>query len=1194
MKSKVEQYAKGDFYVEYPEVQFSQTYLQLKVEAGSICSGSISVVSKNDIPMKMMVYDDACFLHLDEHSIIGCNGKISYTFSGENKIRGNVYDGNLHIIGNGIEKTIPYNIEIVAPFIDLDKVAIEDLMKFSELAESDWEKAIDIFYCDEFAKTLLADNPEHMESYKSLCDVGAKDPAVRNQALEEFLVYIHKKRTLSFQVEHDRYHYKFPKMREDHELILNKNTWGYCKMKISSDSKFLVVHEKEICSMDFDDDKCVIHYSIDPEHLNEDKDSFGYITLENTYQEIKVSVSVKRKEEESGTTVKKNSNRKIINKEKSALVHNYLDYRIGLIPLDRFIDNARQILHNLVNMEKDNDRYRLGLLHMSIIAGQEEAVRQEIRRIEADEHNSFSGYLERCYYMYLKALLSKDVRQIVGACEEIEKALTVRDEKVFFFWLLLNLDERYQKDKQWLFSQIEGLYLGGYESPILAIEICDLFNQEPLLLRKLDSVELAALTYGLNNNYLSKEVIEEFLLLAEKEKAFSNRIFRLLVQVYELWQKPEIVRIICGMLIRGGRLETRYNKYYLEGIKGGYKLVGIQENYLRSIDKSRYDLIPDSVLRYFNYKSFLTDSEYAYLYANVVTNKRQYLSQYEEYLPNMLAFMEEQIVKGVMSDDLSVLYGEFLRPQSVNANYAAKLTNVIFKRKLTVASDDIVAVIVTHRELEKAQVVPVTNHVAYVDMITESAVITLVDRDSNRYISTIPYKLQKLVDEELYMDILSQYAGDDYRYILYRYDEFSAYDAKDAREVNIARDIMSFREISTFTKQQAIWGIVRYYNEHHDVDVLRSYLDRVKVEYVTAANGAEYINGLILCGLYDKAYSAIKIFGYKNVTSENLIRLVEALCEFSQYAREDTLLSIATFIYKGGMDTIPVLGYLVEYYQSGFYDMIKLWKRAIGRVKRLENFEENIICLALYTEQWDDQIFKIFESYLRKKKRGMVIKAFFKRASFAYIIEDKDMPEEFFNMLVEQMMVEEWNDDMCRAAILRYMSRKTKLDARDVEWIKSEVEYFEKKGILFPFFRHFKKYIKLPKDLFLLTYVVTKDKAGRQISFKYNIQSGAVKPELNRKARMMEVIPGYYMKEFVLFHGENLLYKMPEANVKYTKVYESQAMKAKGETDEYENRFEMINSMLLDQEASKNQALIDKIDKYLKLSAVMEENLEIL
>lgn len=1194
MKSKVEQYAKGDFYIEYPDVKFSKTYLQLKVEAGSICSGSISVISGNDIPMKMMVYDDACLLQLNDHSVIGRKGEIAYSFSGVNKIRGNVYDGNIHVIGNGMEMVIPYNIEIVAPFIDADKVAIEDMMKFCELAESDWDKALGIFYSDEFATTLLDGNPEYIESYKSLCDPGHQEAAIKNQALEEFLVYIHKKRTLTLLVEHDRFHFNFPKMREEHEIILRKNTWGYCRMRVSTDAKFITLHEKEICSMDFTDDSCVLHYTIDPEGLKEEEDSFGYIIIENTYQKIMVSVSVRHKEEGVKYPVRKNRDKKLKNFEIAALIHNYLDYRIGMIPLERFIDSSRHSLHTLLNIEENKGLYRLGLLHMNILAGQEDVVRQEIRRMEADDDSSVVGEREHCYYLYLKALISKDVRQIVGACEEIEQALASHEDKVFFFWLLLNLDERYQKDKQWLFSQIEGLYMGGYESPVLAIEVCDLFNQEPLLLKKLDSVSLAALSFGLRNNYLSKEVIEEFLHLAEKEKGFSGRVFRLLVSVYDLWGKPDIVRIICGLLIRGGKLEPRYNKYYLEGIKCGYKLVGIQENYLRSMDKSEYALIPDSVLRYFNYKSFLTDSEYAYLYANVVSNKRQYLTQYEEYLPNMLAFMETQIVKGNISDDLCVLYEEFLRPQSVNSNYAAKLTNVIFKRKLTVAAEDIVAVIVNHRELQKAEVVPVVNHIAYVDMITESAVITLVDKNGYRYISTIPYKLQKLVDESQYMDILSQYAGDDYRYVLYRYDEFSAFDAKDAREVNIARDLLSFREISSFTKQQAIWGIVRYYSVHLDVAILRSYLDRVEADYVTADNGAEYINSLILCGLYDKSYEAVKKFGYGNVTVENLIRLVEALSEFSQYAREDTLLSMAAYIYRSGQDTIPVLEYLVDYYQSGLSDMEKLWRRALGRVKRLETFEENIVCLALYTEQWDEQIFSIFESYLRKKKRGMVIKAFFKRASFAYIIEDKKLPEEFFDMLKTQMEKEDWNDDMCLAALLRYMSRKTKLNDTEVRWIRIQVEYFVKKGVLFPFFRHFKKYMKLPKDLFLMTYVVTKDKAGRNISFNYNIQSGVEKPEINKKARMMEVIPGYYMKEFVLFHGENLLYKMPEGYTGNAKVYESQAMKAKGETEEYENRFEMINSMLLDQETSKNQTLIDKIDKYLKLSAVMEENLEIL
>ena len=1189
MKSKVEQYAKGDFYIEYPKVKFSKTYLQLKVEAGSIYSGSISVVSENDVPMKMMVYDDACFLNLADHSVIGRKGEIAYTFSGVNKLRGTTYDGNIHVIGNGSETTIPYSIEVVAPFIDVDKVAIEDLMKFSALAETDWNKAIDIFYSDEFAKTLLSDNQEYLEAYRSLLDSVDK-----NQALEEFLVYIHKKRALTLQVEHDRFGYKFPKMREDHQLILRKNTWGYCRMKVSTDAKFITLHEREICSLDFADEAGIIHYTLEPDVLDETVDAYGHIYIENTYQKITVSVNVEHKPEGELISVRKDSDRRLRNLEIAHLIHSYLDYRIGIIPLEKFVENSRQSLHSLEEFSENKGLYRLGLLHMNILAGQDELVRQEIRRMEADEDKSVEGYQEHCYYLYLKAMLSRDTRQIVGACEEIEKALTLHKDKVFFFWLLLNLDERYQKDKQWLFSQIEGLYTGGYESPVLAIEVCDLFNQEPLLLKKLGDLELAALSFGIKNNYLSKEVIEEFLHLADKEKDFSSRIYRLLTQVYDLEHRPEIVRIICGMLIRGGKLDNRYNEYYLEGIKCGYKLVGIQENYLRSMNRTTYDLIPDSVLRYFNYKSFLTDSEYAYLYANVVVNKRQYLSQYEDYLPNMLAFMEGQIIKGNMSDDLSVLYEEFLRPQSVNANYAAKLTNVIFKRKLTVVNDSIVAVIVTHKELDKTEVVPVTSNVAYVDMITENAVITLVDKNRNRYISTIPYKLQKLVEESDYMDILSRYAGDDYRYVLYRYDELSAYNAKDAREVNLARDIMSFRQISVETKQQAIWGIVRYYSEHPDIDILRSYLDRVDAEYVTAENGAEYINGLILCGLYDKAYSGIKEFGFRGVAAENLIRLVEALREFSQYAREDTLISIASYIYRSGQDTIPVLEYLVDYYQSGLDDMLKLWKRAASRVKRLENFEENIICLTLYTEQWDEQIFRVFESYLRKRKRGMVIKAFFKRASFAYMIEEHEMPENFFDNLRLQMAVEQWHDDMCQAALLRYLSRKPKLEEIEIRWVRTEVEYFVNRGILFPFFRHFKKHMKLPKDLFLLTYVVTRDKAGKQISFNYNIQSGVEKPECNKKARMMEIIPGYYMKEFVLFHGENLLYKMADENVKNTKVYESQAMKAKGETEEYENRFEMLNSMLLNQEIGENQKLIDKIDRYLKLSAVMEENLEII
>lgn len=1189
MKSKMEQYAKGDFYVEYPKVTFSKSHLQLKIEAGSVYTGEIEVESTNGVPMKMMVYDDAYLLRFEEHSVIGKKGKISFSFDASKRRRGSVFEGKIYIIGNGMEKYIPYNIEVVAPFIDADGVALEDLMKFSALAESNWEKALEIFSSDEFVKTLLRGNSEYIQAYRSIQD--SKD---LNQALEEFLVYIHKKRAMMFQVEHDRFQFNFPKMREEHQLVLRKNTWGYSKMSVKTDAKFILLHQSTICSMDGQEDACVLSYTLDPEFLNEEEAASGTIVFENTYQRIEVAILIRKAEETSRILIHRDRDYHLEKLEVSALIHGYLNYRIGVLSLEQFVEKTRKSLQALMEYSPRVGIYRLGMLHMSILAGREDAARQEIRRMEADMDKAMQGPREHCYYLYLKALLSKDTRQIVSACEEIENSLANEKDKLFYFWLLIYLDERYQKDKSWLFTQIEGLYMGGYESPVLALEICDLLNQEPLLLKKLSKVEISAIRFGLKNQYLSKEAEEEFLQLVVREKTFRPSVFSLLRMLYERDRKPEIVKVMCSLLIRGGKLEPRYHAYYLEGIKCGYKLVGIQENYLRSMNHAQYDLIPDSVLRYFNYKSFLTDSEYAYLYANVIVNKRQYLAQYEEYLPNMEAFMREQIVKGNISDDLCVIYGEFLRPQSVTPNFASSLVHVIFKRKLTVANNNIVAVVVSHEELKDEIVVPVVNHVAYIDMITESAVVSLVDKKQNRYVSTIPYKLQKLVDESAYMKILEQYAADDYHYVLYQYYTRQAYDPSDAGEVNIARDMLSFHNISEETRQQALFGIVKYYKEHLDMDILASYLKRVDVDYVAKKDAIFYINCLLQVGLYDNGYEAIKRFGYQGVEVDLLVRMVEALKTYSQYASDEVLLGVANYIFRKGQDTPEILSYLVDSYQSGLKDMIRLWKRASSRLNRLETFEENIICETLYTEQWNREVFDVFARYVEKKRRGMVIKAFFKRAAFAYLVEDTELPETFFESLYQQIVTEDLADDMCIAALLLYFSRQTKLEESEIAWVKLHLEAFVKRGILLPYFRSFKKYMKLPKDLFMMTYVVTKDKAGKEITFRYGIQVGVEKPECKKEARMMEVLPGYYMKEFVLFHGENLLYEMPEENAPHTTVFESEAMKAKGQAEEYENRFEMLNSMLLNQEIGENQLLIDKIDKYMKLAAIVEENLQIL
>lgn len=1189
MKSKVEQYAKGDFYVEYPEVKFSKNYLQLKIEAGSVYTGRIGAVSENGIPMKMMVYDDSYLLSFEDHGLIGQRGEIVFTFDAAGRKRGSVYEGTIHVIGNGTEESIPYNIEIVAPFFHVNGTALEDLMKYCALAEADWEKAREVFWSDSFAKALLAEHGDYREIYHSL-----RHSEDRDQAMEEFLVYIHKKRALTLQWEHDRFQFHFPKMREQHPISLRKNTWGYCRMRIRTDVDFIRLEQTEICSMDFDGDRAEITYTLDPSRMNPEENAVGHIILENASQRVTASVTVRKNEEPSRILVQTDHTSLACKREMAELVHGYLDYRIGRVGLSDFIERTRASLKALIGYQPEIHAYRLGLLHMSVLGGQEEIAREELRRMEADMGECMQEPRERCYYLYLKGLICQDASKVIEARRQIETALMTETDKIYYFWLLIQADDNYHGNPPRLYSKIETLFFEGYRSPVLEQELCELLNTDPLLLRRLSPLELAAIRFGLRNQCLEPQTQEVFLQLVEKEKEFRQQIFSLLCAMYEKEKKPEMIRLICGMLIKGGRLENRYHAYYLEGIKCGHRLVGIQENYLRSIDRTGYELIPESVLRYFNFRGLLSDAEYAYLYANVIVNRRRYLGQYDEYVPNMEAFMEEQILKGNISDDLSILYSEFLTPETVKQNVVPRLTGLVFKRKLTVMNDNIASVVISHRELSRELEVAVENHVAYVDLITESAVIALVDRQGNRYVSTIPYKLQKLVEEDQYMDLIRQYAGDDFRYALYQYHQLEAHDATTAKEVNAARDLLAYPEISEDTRQEAVYAIVRYYYQHLDLHILASYLERMDMAYVPADGAAGFINYLLSCGKYDRAYEAVKRFGYQGVQVPLLIGFVEHLKEFSQFAGEETLLSVAVYLYRMGQDTPEILSYLTDYFQGGLKDMLKLWKRAEGRLSGLDMLEENIICETLYTEQWHEEVYRVFASYVRKKRTGMVVKAFFKRAAFAYLIEEKEIPASFFEALFFQMSQERLQDDICRGAMLLFLSAKPRLERDEAEWVRKQLGDFLKRGILLPFFRSFKKYMMLPEELFLMTYVVTRDRAGKRIWIRYGIQSGVEKPECSKKARMMEVLPGYYMKEFVLFHGENLLYELPEENMGRTSVYESGSMQSKANVGEYGNRFEMINAMLLDQELGDNVRLIDKISTYLNLAAIVEENLELM
>ena len=82
--------------------------------------------------------------------------------------------------------------------------------------------------------------------------------------------------------------------------------------------------------------------------------------------------------------------------------------------------------------------------------------------------------------------------------------------------------------------------------------------------------------------------------------------------------------------------------------------------------------------------------------------------------------------------------------------------------------------------------------------------------------------------------------------------------------------------------------------------------------------------------------------------------------------------------------------------------------------------------------------------------------------------------------------------------------------------------------------------------------------------------------------------------EFVVFHGERLVYRIEGDEGGNTKIIESESLKGKAYDRRGRDRFEMINNMLVKQEMREDRELLEDLDVYINTLHLFEENLSIL
>ena len=1334
MKAIVEQYAKGEFRVERPLVDISQECFKLNIEAGTTYEGSFIVESKNDVPIKGMVYDSRYLLRFESHSFVSRRFEVRFSFNATCLEAGQTFRGHINVITDGGEKRIPYDISIVMPYVKYRDDKIDDLFKFAALAERSWKEAVRLFTTGEFRRTFIDNDNHTRQIYESLLASRSVD-----QAMEEFLVMIHKKRTVTLTVSRQEIDTHMPEEMAQITVEINKNTWGYTMSEITSNAEFIIPGKKTITEDDFTGNICELPVYISPEHVPEGENR-GKIIIENIYQRIEVDIHLTKPLRERPDQEDRNK-RRLSKSSNIKLMQAYLDFRMERIGLTEYVNTSIDALKTLVELEPEEDMYRLGIMHMNILAGDLAKVEQEFLRIEADVDRSLMSNQQGCYYSYLRSMVLKDEETIEKTANMIRRNFRTQEPKMFYFWLLLFVDTEMSEDSSALYRELSEMYDEGENSPIIYFELCEIFNSNPLLLKKLTPFEITAIKWGIRHKFISDEVQSEFVKLAGKNAEFNQQIFDVLKQIYDKnenqlkrerilrngmdeslkfskkdkkdkdkapedviladglkgkksdyegslseefgftfeddeaagegsidlqdeggrqrsledypedsdkssqdgehkktlakavsstkysgeissaadfaehyhatgtpeeytastesymrreQENEEVLRSLISMLISANMLDHKYHRFYKAAVLKSMKFIGLNECYIRSMNHSRYDLIPASVLMYLNYKNTLNEEELAYLYANVIFNKAEHMKIYHEYAPTMEDFMENMIIKGKVNDDLTVIYDEFLEPESVSSLFAGKLINIIFRRKIVCLNKNVRAVIVTHEELRSEERIPLVNGEAYVEILSDGASIIFEDKSGNRYAGSIPYHFERIVDEKAYMHICREYSPRDYRVLLFNYKSIGEFTYKNAKEVNAAREIINCDEISYHYKQQACMNIIEYYHENLDTDVLRKYLTRLDIEYLTHANTSTIISYLIDMNMYDKAFQAVKLYGFNELEIDELYRLADYGVKDSDGFINEDLMSICLNLYKTGTVNANILSYIINHFNGSIDELAALFKLAKDKVTDVALLAENTLAQMMFVKGYLEYIYDIFATYYSGRNRGLVVKAFLRMVAYNYLINDIQVPNYIFECMYHEIIKENIDDEISKMALLLFFSRMERFTDDQKVWIADTVEKFMDAGKCLPFYKSFAKFIRLPQDIFLKTYLVYKSEDDDQVFVKYSFDTGSRTKVATKTQRMEEVVPGVYVMEFVVFHGERLVYEIEGSGSGKAKIIESESLKAKGYGSKYKNRFETINSMLVKQEMREDRELLEDLDVYINTLHLFEENLSVL
>ena len=168
LKEKIEALSNKEFEYEPPLLCLSKEEIRIEAIAGQVFEDSFTIKNSINRRMKGVIYSSNRLLTLHKDTFVGQEAMITYQFNAEFLQPGDVVEGEVTLVSDCGEYTIPFLVKVEAPYYMTSVGKVKDLSQFTSLARVDWSEAKKIFRSEDFENVILRDDSQYIVTYRNL------------------------------------------------------------------------------------------------------------------------------------------------------------------------------------------------------------------------------------------------------------------------------------------------------------------------------------------------------------------------------------------------------------------------------------------------------------------------------------------------------------------------------------------------------------------------------------------------------------------------------------------------------------------------------------------------------------------------------------------------------------------------------------------------------------------------------------------------------------------------------------------------------------------------------------------------------------------------------------------------------------------------------------------------------------------